>query len=250
MVSYSLDDIRRFLADHQLDFISDIVPSEKEGLYVFFIPMSRISKNSSTTRTATKTKIGRVISQIKERFGVEIQPVYVGDVSSGLEAGIRAAIELNFPGLICDCLVALQDSHHADVWLVPSTDDTRMPGTIEGIVADNLRVARVNLRRFHWGRTSTREPSDVVLLTQMKIHAPVAAEVLHEVLVSLNFRVPSSKWLDASLDRLRKAGFIRRLPTARYVLTLDGLTVVPHGRSRESSDIKRILALRSRKWVE
>ncbi|MBW8077859.1 MAG: hypothetical protein GJU76_07255 [Gallionella sp.] len=251
MASSNLERIRQFLADNQLDFISDIVPSDdEEGSLVLFIPLSRVSKSTSTARTATKTKISRIISQIKDLFDVKIEPVYVGDISNALEAGLRAAIILNFPDFISDCFVALRNNHAADVWLMPANDDTSRPAAVDRVVVDSLRAAGVSLRRLYWGGEGREEPSSMAILTQIKINAPIDVEALRQILRASDFRVPDSKWLNVSLDSLRKTGLIKRLSTARYVLTPAGLSLVPHGRSRESSDVKRILALRTKKWLE
>lgn len=93
-------------------------------------------------------------------------------------------------------------------------------------------------------------PANPMILRRLKTHAPVTTERLANELRSMRSMVPSVRWLQGKLDTLRKQGLVTRSSEGAYSLTEGGLSVVPHGKQRSSSDVERALAFGRRRWQE
>jgi hypothetical protein len=91
-------------------------------------------------------------------------------------------------------------------------------------------------------------PEDPRVLLALKILAPVTVQRLNAHLLSENVHVPDPKWLQRTLDKLRKKNMVVRSKEGDYSLTGRALWTIPAGKKRTSSDVQRVLALRKKKW--
>lgn len=89
--------------------------------------------------------------------------------------------------------------------------------------------------------------TDVVILRKIKELQPVSYETLLNAIKAEKITFEELD-LKRELDKLRKSKMLIRSSREVYLVTEDALSKIPHGKGRNSSDIKRLLELGRRKW--
>ncbi|HGV3500432.1 TPA: hypothetical protein ACNGY8_006185, partial [Klebsiella michiganensis] len=101
----------------------------------------------------------------------------------------------------------------------------------------------INIISFIYEAKKNPEPTMMMILRTAKKCQPFDLPMLFNELDNGDYHVESLDWLNGKLDNLRKKGFLLRNHDGSYRMTLAGLEIVPVSKSRQSSDIERVLYL-------
>lgn len=113
----------------------------------------------------------------------------------------------------------------------------------ERVSFEYLSSLNINISQFVYEQKNNPEPSLMVILRVSKKIFPFNLEGLATKIIDGGYYVVSADWLNSKLDSLRKKGLLVRDQEGLYRLTQLGLEAVPVTKSRNSSDIERILYL-------
>jgi hypothetical protein len=242
--------IRQWLSSRGLAFISDVKLYEHSQKLVLEIPRAKLAAKSGAGFTSMR-QLALLAREIKRRFGLEVLiALRENEQSADIEAGLRAVLARTFPGVLQDAFISYPEADRAFVWIVPAQAiDEGKSAEVHASAVSFLQSVGINCEGVEFLAPLAPEPSTAAVLRSIKLLAPADIAALAVDLKRRGFSYPSEKWLAARLDAARKRGLLIRRKDGAFVLTADGLLVVPHTRSRRSSDVERMLLLaRRRKW--
>ncbi len=113
----------------------------------------------------------------------------------------------------------------------------------ESLVVGILNGFNIKVTSFVYEAKNNPEPTMMVILRAAKKCQPFDLPRLFSQLDNGDYHIESLDWLNGKLDNLRKKGFLLRSHDGTYRMTLSGLEIVPVTKSRQSSDIERVLYL-------
>lgn len=242
--------IRAFLTERHADYVSAVRFVEAAETVVLDVPLELIAEVVGGGKTSRR-QLARLKQEIERRFKVAaLISLRPSKSLVQVEQGVRALLMAKHQGVIDDVVMSFLESTLVVAWIVFGESPKGELGTqvLEEAkeLLDNVGVSRAELHLIH---PANPQPSTLAILRSLKRLAPVNQHDLVEDLQRRGMSCPSSRWLAAKLDAARKRGWLVRGEDGRYALTADGLKVVPHPRSRASSDIERVLSLaRRRAW--
>jgi hypothetical protein len=159
-----------------------------------------------------------------------------------IEAGFRASMIHSFGAYVRNAFLTIMGGE-ANAWISPkvsiSEETLEQMEHKSRIFLDNydLKLGRLEF-------TSTANlPSKFVFLQVLRSISPADPSAINLALRAKHFTVPSDNWTSRMLDNLRKGGFIVRLKSGCYALSLAGLKALGTAKNRRSPDITRMLAL-------
>jgi hypothetical protein len=213
---------------------------------------------NSISETANAGKVSRrklafLKRAVMEKLGIEVEIlISKGQAHEDLEAGLTSLLKHRYPNTIQDCFISSLEGAVADVWFAGMAKDAiasdKSRRDLKEAVSEYLKLYGTTLRQLHFGDQEPSVPTPIAILKAIKVLAPVDVHKLETVLKTANATLPSASWLWGKLDLLRKQGLILRRHDGQYVATSSGLAVIPHTKSRTSSDVQRALVLGRRKW--
>ena len=172
-----------------------------------------------------------------------------GKVQEEIEAGLNALLATRFTGQVQDCFVSFVDNKVVEVWLERvANNSAENADAITAVITDYLKMFGIKLEGVRWADSGEPLPSTVAILRELKTIAPAPPSELAQRLRDRNFQIPSVSWIEKKLDGIRKQKLVIRRSDVTYILTEEGLKLVPSGRGRLGSDVARALALGRRKW--
>ena len=134
-------------------------------------------------------------------------------------------------------------------WIVWVEVDGELEDTqrdeIESTVSEYMAISDTKVREVTFVGDFNL-PTLTAILRHLRVLAPVNPERLKEALEERQFFVPDQRWLNRTLDRIRKAGFVVRRKDGRYFLSVKSLSSLGTSKGRESADVRRALALSKR----
>ena len=246
----SLITIRQWLTSKGLAFISDVKLYEHSQKLVLEMPRAKLAAKSGSGFTSRR-QLTFLAREIKRRFGLEVLiALRESEQSADIEAGLRAVLMRMFPDVLRDAFLSYPAADRAFVWIEPAQAiDDGKTSEMRDSVERFLQSVGISCEGIEFLAPLAPEPSTAAVLRSVKRLAPAEVAALAVDLKQRGFSCPSEKWLAARLDAARKRGLLFRRKDGAFVLTADGLLVVPHTRSRTSSDVERMLLLaRRRKW--
>ena len=222
-----------------------------DGAIVVKIPMSSVAKKAGNRKTS-KRQVTQLKNDVKKIYNRELLAIVIlDDNHEAVELALGTLLSQRFPKVIRGVFVSVPSIDNVTVILEPFDNKPPAEEVLEDIkelVEKFLDLQELHLGAIEWAGATGERPSLPVLLRLVKTLAPVEVED-----IGLSLRKQDRWYVDAkdirhSLDALRKKGLVIRQKTGKYVPTEAALHVIPHGPTRNSSDVDRALELGRRKW--
>ncbi|WP_306258658.1 hypothetical protein [Pararhizobium sp. IMCC21322] len=211
---------------------------DKENSFLVFL---RTSYDNDGRPHLSKRLISSIVGNF-ERENITLIITFLDEKALELDAAVTAMLSSKFPEAVVNSIVSLENGEGlVSIDLSDQALDTDTV-TIEQTIREFLGFLGVEKLEFIF---STPLPLSTVTacIGMVRKHAPITAEDLTQKLVDAGFAKPSATWLNSTLDRWRKDGFLHRRTDKRFILTLAGLKHVGTRRNRTSPDISRALAI-------
>lgn len=242
--------LKEFLAAKGIDFVSEIRPSRTPRFdFALCVPGERIA-NLAGQGQISHRQMKLIKTAAKKECGLDIEWVVTpNERTNAVETALLELLATRFPGAVNAVFISSLKSEPVSVWLDRNTQNEAPPdlSALREVVEQLLKLYGVVTFLVMDG-AGADTPTNPMILRRLKIVAPATTEQLAEALSAAGATIPQARWLQSKLDTLRKQGFVVRSNTGAYCLTELGLSLVPHSRNRNSSDIDRALALGRRKW--
>jgi hypothetical protein len=189
-------------------------------------------------------------NQILKKFGLSIEWVITqGELVATIESALLKLLQDRFPGVISSAIVSSLHVYPVSVWLEATPGAKVLPSiaAVSEVCKELLKVFGVKSLSVVYA-DSEELPSNPMILRCLKKHAPITGDHLAKKLKLEGLTIPDPRWLHKKLDTMRRNGLLVWLKGEKYSLTELALSVVPYGKTRNSSDVERALALGRRKW--
>lgn len=244
----SIDDISEYPEKLSKYFVVDIQVRANDDSIVLYIPKDKLSDDSIVGHV-TRRQIKQLCNRLSKKYNVDVQTVYLKSrKSEELEAGIVQLINSRFEDSVEQLYLSYGAENLISIWLQPTKRGELKKQEITEVVEQMLVLSGLRLNAIHWINSEPMLPSNILLLKTIKERQPIKADDLAE---TFNHEYPdtTASWVSKSLDKLIKKGVVvREHPDGTYVLTMMGLNVVPSIKSRNGTDIIRVLELGRKKW--
>jgi len=244
------NDLQRLLELRKADYVSSFRVNEISGTVFLEIPVDRIKERAEPGYTS-RNQISRLRSFLEQKLGFRV--IVVSRLSrelNDIETGLRALLLRKFPDSVYDVSTSFHVGTNVFVWVV--LKNLLEQGALDEIIYHTsayLKSAEFIVEGIEFVSPAQPEPSIAAILRTVKRKAPAQLSDIFSDLGSRGLRCPSEKWLATKLDSARKKGWMIRNANGSYVLTAQGISLVPISKSRSSSDIERMLLLaRRREW--
>ena len=252
MESFKLEKIKEWLSKRGFPFTGIFIHPRQENIIIFY----------SSDNLSSKAKKGvtslRQISYLRKYMNIEfdMDANFIQTQSSNqneMENVVNLLIEQKFPELISKFSISFPSPGTINIWLESKIPMEILPAIfiqqLETYINPHLLPFGYKINKIQGTINSANFPNNISILKQLKISQPCTPEELNQVLLGSGFDLPDPLWLSKQLDRLRKDKFVARSKSNHYALTAEGLKSVPETRRRNGSDILRILALGTRRWI-
>lgn len=249
-MSLNASTIQAFLNERQAGFVSAVHFNLLSNTVLLEVPRDRVRSTAGQGFTSNR-QLTFLAKALEQRFDLRVVTTFRDSQQlTDLESGLRAMVTRRFPNLVVDARLSFPTGDRALVWVSLSTAaDDATSGELQGHVRSFLSEAQVTCEGVEFLTPALPEPSTTAILRTVKILAPVNLDGITTDLQKRGMPSPSDRWLAGRLDSARKRGLVIRQQGGTYVLTAAGLQVVPHSRSKSSSDIDRMLAMaKRRQW--
>jgi hypothetical protein len=240
--------LKKFLDDYGLNFISEIRANRTPPVdFALVISADRVREKVGKGYTSRR-QMKMVEETVKEKFGYVIEWIVTpSEEGAVLEAALLELLSARFPSVFTTVIMSAPKTPPVSVWVQcdPNARSMPDPKEVDALIFEFLALYGIQEPIVVH---ESNLPSKPMILRALKIKAPIRTPRLANVLRSDGSTVPTDHWLQNKLDALRKEGLIIRASTGEYALTERGLSLVPHGKHRSSSDIERALAFGRRQW--
>lgn len=240
--------LQDFLKKRQAKYVADIRLRASDGTVLIYVSSSDIGKKAGEGKTSMR-QLNYLSRAIKKELKLDAEIlIYRGEEQHKFESGLCALLKENFGEAVADCYVSLPEENFAEIWI--DLTDFRLANSdaFRSKIVNYVELFNKKLRFIHWSGAKKEKPSNAAILRAVKTAAPASIDDISQHIELKGLFVPSLEWLNAKLDLLRKNGMLLCQHDKTYVMTDKGLSLVPHGHFRSSSDIERALALGRREW--
>ncbi len=240
--------VQQYLSARGLAYIVPRLLNPTSPVLVLEVPRDRFSDTASKDKTSQR-QLAFVSKSLEKKYGKRVI-VTLRDTQTldDIAVSLRAVLKHEFPDLVSDVHVSFVTNTAAVVWIESKTiiDDQKIEN-LKSRTTSELDQFGVRCQAFEIVSPQVPEPSTTAILRSVKVHAPASLEAVNQDLLRRGFFCPSEKWLSYKLDVARKRGLVLRDQDGRFLLTAEGLEVVPWSRTASSSDVDRMLSLARRK---
>lgn len=248
--SVRLDTLKDYLEKEKFIFYENLHVRPNSNTIIISVPESAIGKKV-TKNLISHRKLTFLKKKIASDLVITVEFIFVrGDFQNKIESGLYALLVSKFPRIIDEVFLSFNSNEIYDVWLVlaeGAQSNLEFNLEMRSIIEKYLKLFNAKL-----GLLKAGVDSDLPTLTQIlraaKRLSPIKANVLFNELKNSGLQAPSLSWIESKLDYLRKRKLVIRFCDGNYSVTEAGLALVPHYKSRNSSDIERALALGRRIW--
>ena len=240
--------IQQYLSARGLAYIIPRMLNPTSPVLILEVPRDRVAETSSREKTSRR-QLAFVSKSLERKYGKRVM-VTLRDAQAldDIAISLRAVLKHEFPDLVSDVHVSFVTSKAAVVWVEAKVViDQQAIERVRSKVGTELADFGLTCQAFDVVLPQLPEPSTTAILRAVKIHAPASLAVVNQDLLRRGFSCPSEKWLSYKLDVARKRGLLVRDQDGRFILTAEGLEVVPWSRTASSSDVDRMLSLARRK---
>jgi hypothetical protein len=216
---------------------------------VLDVPISKVGKQAGNGLTS-KRQLSYLEGELKKKYGVNVIVLFRQSEFEFYEGTLKKLLENMYPDSIEWLYLSNSVENSIQVWVCLSDENSKEKSLqIKSQIYKILKIFKLGLINIDFLISDKPEPSIAAILRSIKILEPVNLGQIKDYLENKEYRaLDDDSWLLKKLDTARKKGLILRDPTkGYYMLTSTGLDVVPFSRSKNSSDIERILLLSKRK---
>lgn len=247
-MSYKESAVAEYLKSRKADYVTSFHLDEVSNTLVLEIPLKTVKETSGKGYTS-KRQLAHLRRLMREKFSVNVVTAFRQEHQlDSLEAGLEALLVRRFPGDVSGVYMSFVTGDSAQIWV--SLKSETMDASVLQIseqAQDYLGAAALKVEDIEFISPSAPEPSIAAILRALKVLSPARVDAVLEYLKSRGFFIPNDRWLSRRFDVARKKGLVIREHRGTYVLTTAGLALVPHSRSRSSTDVERMLILSRRK---
>lgn len=211
---------------------------------LLIVPMNKIVP-LAMSGNITKRQLSLLVKKISEQLKVKVLVSYSPFADKvNIESALEVLARSNFKkGKIIDLTLSFTDSQNAMLYVFCKNLTSIEQELWESLVGEVLKSFNINIISFIYEAKKNPEPTMMMILRTAKKCQPFDLPMLFNELDNGDYHVESLDWLNGKLDNLRKKGFLLRNHDGSYRMTLAGLEIVPVSKSRQSSDIERVLYL-------
>lgn len=214
---------------------------------LLIVPMNKIVP-LATPDNITKRQLSLLAKKIAEQLSVKVLISYSpfadkDNIEAALSALARSKLKKD---KITDLTLSFADSQNAMLYVFCKNLSTVERELWETLVEGVLKSFNIKINSFIYEAKNNPEPTMMMILRSAKKCQPFNLQELFNELHNRDYHVESLDWLNGKLDNLRKKGFLLRNHDGSYRMTLAGLEIVPVSKSKQSSDIERVLYLASK----
>ncbi|CAI0833909.1 hypothetical protein [Serratia ficaria] len=208
------------------------------------IPINKISP-SARSGFITKRQVSNLTKKIESELSVKVLVSF--STSQGkldIEAGLKALAKANFKTKkIVDLDVSFEDYKNASVYIFSINMSAEDKEKWALLIGDYFSSLNIKLNALMYEQKNNPEPTLMIMLRTMKTLYPCDLFEIKKALEVKGYHIDSSDWLNKKIDSLRKKNLIIRDRDGVYRMTYLGLELVPVTRSKQSSDVDRIMHL-------
>lgn len=240
--------IQQYLSAKGLAYVVPRLLNPSSPVLVLEVPRDRVSDTASKDKTSRRQLAFVSKSLGKKHRKRVIVTLRDSQALDDIAVSLRAVLKHEFPNLVSDVYVSFATNTAAVVWIESKTViDPQAIDQLKSRATSELGEFGVRCQAFEIVLPQLPEPSTIAILRSVKVHAPASLEAVNQDVLRRGFSCPSEKWLSHKLDVARKRGLVLRDQDGRFLLTAEGLEVVPWSRTASSSDVDRMLSLARRK---
>lgn len=240
--------IKQYLASRAIGFVSDVKINDFSRTIFLEVPRDKLKSKADNGFTSNR-QLHFLSRAIERKFDVRVFVAFRDTQQGvGIETGLSAGLARTFRNVFGNAFISHLMADRAFVWVetTVSVEEADVLG-IKKYVEQFLAGMAIHCDGIEVIGPTNPEPSTAAILRSVKRLSPVKIEDLSADLRQRDFCCPSDRWLAGKLDGARKRGLTVRNIDGTYTLTAAGLGIVPHSRSRSSSDIERMLSLAKRR---
>jgi hypothetical protein len=242
-----LIEIEEFISEGERPYISNVRIRASDETILIYVPREKLATKVSPGYTSLR-QLGNLKKIISERYSSLVEVIFTESEShKELESGFFQFLNRRFDHKIVSFYMSFVDVGEINAWIECLELTDKLKTEIESYFQDLLEGANMKLAKVNWLESSLEMPSIPVLLRLIKISQPVDIQKL-SLLLNKTYPMIQDKWLKNKLDTLRHKQLLIWQKPGLYALTSLGLSLVPTGASRSSSDVSRALDLGRRKW--
>ncbi len=245
---YNEKDIAAYLKGRKADYVTSFHFDEPSNTLVLEIPLKCVREISGKGFTS-KRQLAYLGRMIREKFNVNVVTAFRQEHQlDSLEAGLEALLVRRYPDNVSGIYMSFVTGESAQIWVSLKSEATDASvKQISEQANEYLDAAALKVEGIEFIPPGSPEPSIAAILRALKALSPAKIAAVIEYLRGRGFIIPNDRWLSRRLDTARKKGLVLREHSGSYVLTATGLDLVPHSRSRSSTDVERMLLLSRRK---
>lgn len=228
-------------------FIYEIRIRSADAAIILYVPRNKVSTYAKQGFTSEQ-QLTNLKIKLRSIYNREIEHILIEpEVDINLEEAVRTILNIAFPEDIISFHMSINENRVGSCWVETTSSDAEVQQRMHDKLANILEGTGVKLDSVHWSNVGHELPSLPSLLRLLKVIQPASLDEITRRL-SLTYSSVNQSWANNKLDQLRKKKLLLRDSSERYVLTTSGLSAVPSGINRNSSDIARALELGSKRW--
>lgn len=241
------DEVITAIGRRLIKFVNEVRFRSSDGTLLLYVGLEKVADKVSPGFTSNK-QMNNLANRLAKNFSSEVAVIYtIKEGHDDLENAFFQILKQKFTDQILSFYISYSDKTTVNTWLEVSELSDKLKNRIEEYYIKLLQEADLSINSIQWIDSNLDLPSIPWLLRFLKANQPLNLSSIMKVLVK-EFPTINDKWLNHKLDYIRKKGMLIREKDGNYCLSFKGLSVVPAGTRRSSSDIDRALALGRNKW--
>jgi hypothetical protein len=243
-------DVSEFLRTSGLPFTPTARFNAVANTLILDIPIDLVAQSVEEGKTSRR-QLAHLRGSLERDHKISVLIAFRSSAQlNDIEAGLNGLLQRKFPGKVSNFVASFPNAAAVDASVFLSEGiEAPLATEIQTFVNEYFTEAGFTTLSFNLIGNEKPKPSLAAILRSVKLLAPVELADLIRNLDTRGFSCPDERWLAAKLDVVRKRNLVVRSAAGKYVLTTEGLAVVPYSTSRTSSDVERMLALaRRKKW--
>lgn len=232
-------DLEAMLREKGVVLAGPIVSTQEES--PTFLAFVKAKFSTDGRREPTSFALNSITKSALE-IGARLSFILIDGERDDLDSSIKTMLLGKFPELVRNSFSTFSGKL-ADVWIEPKQVlGTAERTAIEGAISDFLGYLDVTVKSINITQAENI-PTPTALLRSVRVLAPCSIDEITSALANKKFTVPNRVWLNHTMDKLRKSGFVLRKKNGQFILTFKGLTALGTSKNRQSPDVIRALAM-------